>query len=366
VKIESFADRTYSTLDGEELGDERTWTGRALVTHSLPNGASVKAAITGADVRYEEMLAPAAGVHYRQELLSAGAEVEVPFGGVSVAGGLVYDRTSTPETGGRAPGHQPFDNLGWRAGISRELSDAVRLHASASSRSRYPALRELYSGALDRFTPNPDLKPERLLGFEGGFSVQRAWGPIPSSTIQLTGFYHRLNDAVTRITLSNPTRFMRVNRDRIESTGVEALAGFVFGAERERAVTLTAAALIQNIAVSDVTTAGQPSRHAENNPETRGTVELGLPLPLSLRGYANVRYTGTQYCLNADTQSEDRLAGRAEGDLALEKRFALAGRGMLRSLSALVSLDNVTDATVFDQCGLPQPGRTLRVMFTFR
>jgi hypothetical protein len=56
---------------------------------------------------------------------------------------------------------------------------------------------------------------------------------------------------------------------------------------------------------------------------------------------------------------------QAETDLAIERNFFLSS-GVLRSLRALVSLDNVANATVFDQCGLPQPGRTLRVMVTLR
>jgi hypothetical protein len=29
-------------------------------------------------------------------------------------------------------------------------------------------------------------------------------------------------------------------------------------------------------------------------------------------------------------------------------------------------MDNITDAAIFDQCGLPQPGRTVRVGVTWR
>ncbi len=367
LKIESYSSRAYQTVNGTELGDERTLTGRALLTHSLPRNATFKAAVTTADVRYEETLAPAEGVDYRQRLFSGGAEVDLPLASrTSLGGGVVFDRATTPETGGRTPSQEAFDNLGWRAGLTHELNGEVRLHASASQRSRFPALRELYSGALNRFRPNPELKPETLLGFEAGFTIDREWGPIPDGTIQVIGFRHRLDDAVVRITLANPTRFMRVNRDRIVSTGAEILAGFAFGEDRDRAVTITGDAMLQTITVLDVAAMGTPTRHSENNPEARGMLELGLPLPWQLRGFANARYTGTQYCLNADSGSEMSLGSQTEADLAVEKRFEVSRRGFFRSLRALVSLDNVADATVFDSCGLVQPGRTLRVMFSFR
>jgi iron complex outermembrane receptor protein len=366
VKIESFTDRTYATLDGEELGDERTASGRVLATHSLPKDALLKLAVTAADIQYTETLSPAAGVHYRQKMMSGGGEIEAPVTArTTVSGGLVYDRTTTPETGGRTPGQEPFDALGWRAGVSHEASRGLRLHASVSERSRFPALRELYSGALNRFRPNPDLKPERLLGFEAGMTLDRALGPIPDARFQVTGFRHKLDDAVVRITLQNPTRFMRVNRDRIESTGAELLAGFIFGADPTRSFTLTGDATLQKIEVMDAT-AGDAERHAENNPELRGMLEMGIPLPMRLRGFANARYTGTQYCLNGDSGNEDRLAGQSEMDAAVERRFTVSGRGLIRSLRALVSVDNIGNRAVYDSCGLPQPGRTLRVMFSFR
>lgn len=133
-----------------------------------------------------------------------------------------------------------------------------------------------------------------------------------------------------------------------------------------RAVTLTGEALFQRISIFDVTAAGEPERHAENNPGTRGGFALGVPLPFALRASGNVRYTGVQYCLNVDTGNEMKLEAQAESDLAVERSFAIPGGGVLRSLHALVAVDNIADATVYDQCGLTQPGRTLRLMFTLR
>lgn len=364
-RIETFTDRSYSTPSGEELGDERTLTARALLTHSL-GAATLRASFTSADVRYEETLSPAAPADYRQKLLSTGVEVEAPLGArTTVATGVVFDRSSTPETGGRTPGQMPFDNTGWRVGVSHEVNRRVRLHASASERSRFPALRELYSGALNRFRPNPDLKPETLLGYEGGFTLNNVFPTLAQSTFQLIGFRHRLDDAVVRITLSNPTRFQRVNRDRIESTGAELLGGFVFGAIPDRAISLNGDATLQRIRLFDQT-ANDAQRRAENNPERRGRVELGVPFPSQVRAFATARYTGTQYCLNGDTGREDELAARTVGDLAVQRDFRVASSGPLRMLRALVSFDNVGNTAVYDQCGLPQPGRTLRLTMTLR
>ncbi|MHB1313120.1 MAG: TonB-dependent receptor plug domain-containing protein [Gemmatimonadaceae bacterium] len=365
LKIESYSDRSYTTVSGQELGDERTTTTRALLRHSA-GIATLRASYTSADIRYAETLSPAATADYRQRLSSAGMELEAPLGERSqVVGGLVFDRSSTPGTGGRTPGQAPFDKSGWRLGVSRDVTAQVTLHASASQRARFPSLRELYSGALNRFRPNPDLKPERLLGFEGGVTMRRALAPTVTSTLQVIGFRHRLDDAVTRITLSNPTRFMRVNRDRIASAGVEMLGGVVFGATGHSPVTLNGDATLQRIRISDQS-ANDLQRHAENNPERRGRVELGIPLPAQFRAFATARYTGRQYCLNADTQREDALRGRTVADVAVQRDFAMANRGPFQLLRALLAFDNAGDVAVYDQCGLPQPGRTLRMTMSLR
>lgn len=368
LKIETFDDRDYSTVTAEELGDERTSTLRAMFSHSL-GSASLKAGITTADVKYEETIGTAVA-DYRQKLRSIGAEVEVPLGGgrTVVAGGVVGDHAETPETGGRTPGQEPFDKAGWRAGITHDLNDAVRVHGSASERSRFPSLRELYSGAANRFQPNPDLNPEALLAIEAGISMNRSLGPIPQATLALTVFNHTLEDAVVRVTVPNPnpppaTLFRRVNRDRIESRGIELLAGMVFGNDRDRAVSLNADATLQSISIFDQT-ANDTERHAENNPETRGRVELGLPLPWQLRGFATARHTGTQYCLNGETGNEMTLKSATTTDLAVQRTVATKSSGPFRWLRAVFALDNLANTLVYDQCGLPQPGRTLRLMMT--
>jgi len=364
-KIETYSNRTYSTVNGSELGDERTMTSRALLTHTL-GIATLRASYTGADITYAETLTPAAAVNYRQKLASTGVELALPVGGrTQLAGGFVFDRSTTPETGGRLPAQQPFDNSGWRVGASHDVNSRVRLHASVSERSRFPALRELYSGALNRFRPNPDLKPETLLGIEGGFTVNRAIASLGQSTIQVIGFRHRLDDAVVRITLSSPTRFQRINRDRIESMGAEILGGFVFGNDPDRSVSVNGDATIQKISIFDIT-ANDQQRRAENNPEQRGRLELGVPLPSGIKAFAVARYTGSQYCLNTDTSKLDALQSRTAADVAVQRTFAVARSGPFRLLQTLLSFDNLGNTAVYDQCGLPQPGRTLRLTMSLR
>ena len=85
---------------------------------------------------------------------------------------------------------------------------------------------------------------------------------------------------------------------------------------------------------------------------------------MGFRVGATGRHVGTQYCLNADTGTDMTLAARAQADARLERELPLPGG--TRTVRATLAADNVTNATAFEQCGLPGPGRTLRVMFSLR
>jgi iron complex outermembrane receptor protein len=332
--------------------------------HSLPAAGTLRAAVTAGEVRYEETLGTDAPSDYRQRLWSSGAEVQWPVRDrATVGGGVVYDVSTTPETGGKESLGR-VDAWGWRAGATTRAGEALRLHASVSHRARFPALRELYSGALNRFRPNPTLEPERLTGAElgttfGGDAVTNG------TTFQAVAFHHELEDAVVRTTVPNTRLFVRVNRDEIRSTGVELMGGWRSSSDPVRTVSLTGDLLAQHVRVHD--DSANAERRPEHQPEVRGSIELGVPLPAAVRAVAGARYTGTQYCVHPDTGGQQRLGGQTEGNLALERSWPLRrGTGVFGGLRTVLSLDNATDATVYDQCGLPQPGRTLRLMVQVR
>ena len=336
-EIESFASTAYDEVVGRELGDGRTGTMRALGQHTLGARGELRAAATYADVRHLETL-DTAGSAYRQRLWSVGTEAEWRWAAATRATvGAALDGADTPRTGGK-PALGALTAWGGRVGASTlALRPDLQLHASLSSRARFPALRELYSGALGRFDPNPDLRPERLNAAEAGATWRRA-----GAEAQATVFAHRLHDAVVRI--ATPGRkFRRVNRDALNSAGLELLLGGSLGG-----VQLLGDLVLQHVGREG----GEPSR-PEHMPSLRAGVELDAPLPLDLRGRLGVQHTGAQYCVNPDLGAEMRLRAGTRADLAVRRSW--------RAWRATLSLDNALDAAVFDQCGMPQPGRTFRI-----
>ncbi|MBX6364868.1 MAG: TonB-dependent receptor [Gemmatimonadetes bacterium] len=354
--IDAYTSREYRETDGFEDGRDRTLTLRLLADQSVGARGELRGAFTLAEVRHDESV-PDGEARYRQRLLSIGAEnnwrlVEAGAGlnALRLSLGGALDVAETPESGGREPRQGRLDEWGARIGLSAAINGGnTLLHAGASRRGRFPSLRELYSGALNRFQPNPNLRPENLVAVETGVTTR-----IGSGELQAVAFRHRLNDAVVRITLPD-RKFLRVNRNRLDSRGVELLATQAVGP-----VQLAGDLTVQSVDLTD--TDAEETHRPENLPEVFGRVEARFPLPAGLRGRADADYVGEQFCIDPGTGADARLAAGTRVDLELSRTWALRSRptsGFGR-LEGRISVDNVGDVARYDQCGLPQPGRLLR------
>jgi len=352
--IDAYPSREYGESDSFEDGKDRTLTLRLLADHSVGSRGELRGAFTFAEVRHDELL-PDAEARYRQRLFSIGGEnqwrllgsASTPHG-LRLSVGGAFEVAETPESGGREPRQERLEEWGARIGLGAALNRGnTLLHAGASRRGRFPSLRELYSGALARFQPNPNLRPEKLVALESGVTTRMGTGEV-----QAVVFRHQLDNAVVRITLPD-RRFLRVNRDRLTSQGVELLATQQIGP-----VSLTGDLTVQSVELADP--AARTTHRPENLPELFGHAEARFPLPLGLRATAQADYTGDQFCIDPGTGADARLAAGAQVGVSLARTWALRAASWLRRLEARIAADNVGDAARYDQCGLPQPGRLIR------
>jgi len=352
VQIDNYTSPTYSQIDATEYGDENTVTMRVEADHSLGRG-EWRNAFTLATVNYREQFDTDPASKYRQRLSSLATELDYPLWGLWRANiGGALESAETPLAGGRAA--QPkLDAGAFRVGLSTVLSSGVRVHAAANRRSRFPALRELYSGALNRFEPNPDLEPERFSGLEAGATMF-------ASGAQLQGvlFSNTLADAIQRITTPDG-KFQRVNRNRLRSQGIELL-----GTWSGEKVTLGADLMVQHVRVSDPAALGS-ARRPENVPELGAGVNVDLKLGEAL-ATMGLNHKGAQYCLHPDLGTNVKLPARTSADASLAREFTVRRTGLLSRLRALLAIDNAFDTAIFDQCGLPEPGRTIRFGMSLR
>jgi iron complex outermembrane receptor protein len=349
TRIEEFDDESYRTVAASEDGDDKVLTFRLLADHTLGSRGDLRASATYGDVFHKEVLTPGATSEYRQRLWSVGVETEWRLDAAArtrVALGGALDGADTPESGDKPPLGSLVDH-GLRVGVTSLLSPSLSVHGGVSRRSRFPSLRELYSGALGRFEPNPELRAETLLGVEGGLT----WGA--AQHVQVVAFHHRLRDGIVRISVRGAdgvSRFKRINQSVIKSSGIELLAARAIG---------------DVVASGDLTlqrTKGEDDARSEveleYEPEVMGRVGAEVLLPAQLVAGGDVRFVGRQRCANAETGTLQDLASSRSLDVSA-RRGLTTGFGALRRLELSASLHNALGSTVFDQCGLPQPGRTL-------
>ena len=99
----------------------------------------------------------------------------------------------------------------------------------------------------------------------------------------------------------------------------------------------------------------------EYQPGFAGGVHAEGPLLSGLRARAAVSAVGRQYCVDPELGGDVALDPTTRLDIVVSREFSLGGP--FRTLQTSLALDNLADAAVFDQCGLPQPGRLLRLQF---
>ena len=78
-------------------------------------------------------------------------------------------------------------------------------------------------------------------------------------------------------------------------------------------------------------------------------------LGLDLRG------TGRQRYIDIDSGAFSSLSRTMQIGLRLSRAFALDVTGPWERLDVTLAVENLADQPIFDQAGLPQPGRTIRV-----
>ncbi len=354
TEILSYADRQYRQVTGTEEGDARTWTVRLLGDHTLGPRGELRGSFTWSDIFHEATVnnTPA---EYQQKLLSLAGETSWRLTGgkggwlesLRLSFGGAWDRGETPKTGG-LPALGTLDDWGARAGLTAVgRGGNMAWHAGVSRRGRFPSLREMYSEALARFEPNPDLRPEHLLAMESGMTLR-----VGNGELQTVLYHHQLDGAIRRITLPNRKR-KRINADEIRSTGVE-----VFFSQSFRRLSLDGDMTLQKVELKDTASV---SKEPENMPERVARLRAGWELGGGASLFAEADYLGDQFAQHPDTGADVLLEGAVVWNLGVRKDWRLPmASGMVRRLETALYVDNLSNTLRYDQFGLPQPGRLVR------
>lgn len=264
------------------------------------------------------------------------------YWGLRAGAGL--DHAATPESGDKNKA-EGFNAPAFNLRVTRQLGQRSEIYVSGSRRSRFPSLRELYSGALGRFVPNPELQPERQDLLEAGLTAQ-------SSQWHFTGaaFLQYLNDGIEKESLPGPDRqFMRVNRTKIRVPGFEVAGGWKVRPDLEITGQHT-------IMAARVEVDGSFDRPAEDRPDYLS--HLGI----SWQGFSGpgalveAAVTGPRWSADSNDTNDGltRLPAGVRWNMRVSWRWEF---GESKELEAHLRLDNVFDQWTDYQIGLPEPGR---------
>ncbi len=350
-QIAAYAGADYEQLDSRQDDDDLTAGGRAVLEHAfvpvtLRLGLNALASTHRQQDAGYDAGQPSADprLTYRQRLGSLGLEAEAtPLRPLTLTAGASLDALSTPETGDKPP-RDPLWDYGLTAGAVYRLSEAWTLNASAGRKTRFPTLRELFGEALQRFALNPGLRPESSLLAEVG-ARHRSEALSGEATL----FVNRTDDTIDQERLEDGRR-RRVNLGGSRTVGIE-VAGAAYPLPRIR--------LDGHLTVMDVRGFDEDSRavRLSEKPEALGRLAASYSPGRGPTATAEAVYTGVAYSPDGDGFA------RLDPSLTLNLRagYRLTAGGV--SAEVFARVNNLTDAVVLPQLGLPGPGRELQAGF---
>jgi len=341
-------DEPLETGQDYETNKDRTGYGKFRVNRWIGDISQVT---FQANVRYanhQESLSIGGPVEtYAQWVTALVLQGEVqPADQWVVQAGLGWDHAATPESGdkeGQDPENAPALNL--RA--LRRLGPDSRVYAAASRRSRFPSLRELYSGALGKFVPNGELQPEQQDLYEVGAATDRSsWG------LEAAVFLDYLHNGIEKVKVPGPgNQFQRVNRTEIRVPGLETVGYW-------RAAPDLMVNLQYTLMSARIKDDGQYDEPAEDRPEYLARAGFNWQPGSGPGGLLEAVVTGPRWSADASGASAATgdmayLSAGVTWNIRLSWRFAGAGHWA----EAHLRVENIFDQLVAYQAGLPNPGR---------
>ena len=242
-----------------------------------------------------------------------------------------FDGRIESESGAvRVPRDNVESALNPKLAVQYQLTDRVRVGASAYQAFRAPTLNELYrsfsSGGFT-FLPNENLTPERLTGGEA--TVESNLLEDRRLTLRLTGHYDTVKDQIIFVTLS-PTTAQRQNVGRTRTIGGEA--GLT--ARPWEQVSITAGYAYADSVVTSFP--GNPTREGLRLPAvSRHQVTLALTLGHPDRVQVTLlgRYLSRQFADDLNTQP---VADFVVLDASIQKKLG-------RFVRLFLDVENLTD-----------------------
>lgn len=345
-------DSTYSKITTTQKDDDFTFGNRFALQYEVFENNFLTLVFNSFYSDHKEKIDNNPEDEFSQFTYSGGLEYKVNFEAMQFSVGGTYDGNVTPKTGVYKDSEgETFQDFGLFASINYKLFDELNTYANLSRRTRFPTLREAYSGALGKFIPNPDLGAETGLLLDWGVKFSNDF--IDANFTLFGSFY---DDLIIRIKvpkdhpLYNPNYpNMRMRDNLAEAT--------VYGAELGFNLMPNSPAILQGSVTfmkSEGKEQGEKLDHLEYKPELNASFVFGYKFQFGLLPQFELEHIGKQYALNAITGKYDEIENYTLLNIRLGYNFELYGTAM----EAYVRINNITDEYYLTQLGLPGYGRT--------
>jgi iron complex outermembrane receptor protein len=350
-RIEAYRTASYTDLRGRELNDDDMIGGRFTLTHAA-GPAVLRWSLSGqrgdhlqTDTAFPTLTASPA-LRYAQVLASGGVEADVPVAGATALTlGLGVDHASYPVNGDK-PAQPARTAATFSAALKTPLADRLDLTVSAGRRNRFASSREMFGEALGRFLPNPQLSPEQVWLAD----AELLWRN-EGIKLTLNPFWARTLGSIGQrmVNVNGSNLRQRCNQPAATSIGVDMAAQVSLGPGLT--IELTGTAL-------HASAAGQPQLQ---RPFHEAMVALDWAPNDAFDMRAELRRIGPARDLAPDPNGDGNLARLPPAtEINWRVRVPVACVRGTR-LSATAAIDNLTNAVMLPQLGLPLPGRTLRI-----
>ncbi len=352
-EIRKFDDASYQTPEltpgvSYETDDDRTGYGRVQLSRILGKHDTLALALSSRYTHHNESLElDGPEQSYSEWLSGAALEWEKRHkGSWGLRLGAGVDWATTPLTGDK-PARDGQSAPSWSARGTKEFADRGELYLQLARRSRFPSLRELYSGALGRFVPNFDLKPEDQTSVEIGGGVHgRRW------SLGASAFGYLTEDGIVKKSLPSH-QFQRVNEEEIRVLGLE-----LRGTWRPRPGLRIEGhhSFLHARARQD----GAFDARVEDRPDFLSWLDVSQQWRWGGSVGVEMVATGARYSQDLTAGGLVKLPSQIQWNLRAAWKLVVPS-SWFTSSEIFVRVDNVLDTTLLYQAGLPQPGRQLRV-----
>jgi len=236
-----------------------------------------------------------------------------------------------------------------QAGFSFDITTHSQVYFKVGQRSRFPTLKELYSDRLGDYRPNPELKEEKALQYNLGYSHHFA----NNNAFQINLFRSNVCDLIDRVVdATGEYQYQMKNINKAIFQGVELNSLLNFFSSKIEIQPYYQYLYSKNVSEGRVTS-DLPYR-----PRYKLGTDIKWEMLDNFFVYWRVSYVSWQRYENVNVKNDwQTQGGYAKVDLKLEKKIN-------DKVNAWFRIDNLFDRNYEGERGFPMPGR--RIFFGFR